>query len=264
MKNKLVFFTLIMLVLNTASGQDAGNSNDSQNMEKSSVTIENKDKEAVSKIANSIIWHGQSSVMVTDAEKIIYIDPFMVPPGSLKADVILITHPHSDHLSEKSLRIIYKNGCVIFAPEDCCAKLKGMGFNNCQAIEPGESVKHGKLNIEAVPAYNTDKNHHPKENKWVGYILTVDGVRIYHPGDTNRISEMKQLRCDIAFMPLGQTYTMSGVEEAVEAIIDVKASVAIPFHFGMYEGAVEDANLFKQLLESKEVKAIIKERTISL
>lgn len=260
MKNKLVFLILIMLAINTTSGQDAAISNDPQNIDKSLITMDNQDLEAITRIANDIIWYGQSAIKITYLDKNLYVDPFKVPSGSPKSDVILITHSHSDHLSEESLRIIYKDDCIIYAPDDCCVKLKEMGFSNCHSIKPGESIKYGNMSVEAVPAYNTEKTNHPKQNKWVGYIITMDGIRIYHPGDTNRVPEMKQLHCDIAFMPLGQTYTMSGVEEAVDAVCDVKASVAVPFHYGMYEGTEEDANLFKKLLESRQVKVIIKER----
>jgi L-ascorbate metabolism protein UlaG (beta-lactamase superfamily) len=103
-----------------------------------------------------------------------------------------------------------------------------------------------------VPAYNVVKtNYHPKGNKWVGYILTIDGVKIYHAGDTERIPEMQEFTCDIVMLPLGQTYTMNSVEEAAEATLDVQAKIAIPIHYGMYEGTVEDAKKFQELLKNK-------------
>jgi L-ascorbate metabolism protein UlaG (beta-lactamase superfamily) len=114
--------------------------------------------------------------------------------------------------------------------------------------------------IEAVPAYNIVKtNFHPKANNWVGYILTIDKIRIYHTGDTERIPEMKNMACDIILLPLGQTYTMNSVEEAAEATLDVKAKIAIPIHFGLYEGKAEDAQKFQALLKVK-VKVIIKQK----
>jgi L-ascorbate metabolism protein UlaG (beta-lactamase superfamily) len=117
----------------------------------------------------------------------------------------------------------------------------------------------GNIQIEAVPAYNIVKtNYHPKEKKYVGYIITVEGVRIYHAGDTERIPEMKEFTCDIVLLPLGQTYTMNTVEEAAEAALDVKAKFAIPIHYGMYEGKMEDAIKFAELLKDK-IQVVIQE-----
>ena len=113
--------------------------------------------------------------------------------------------------------------------------------------------------IKAVPAYNLTKtDKHPKEKKWVGYVLNFGHVTLYHAGDTERIPEMKNVNCDIILLPLGQTYTMNTINDAVKAVIDTNASVAIPIHFGMYEGKSEDAENFKKLLEEK-VEVIIPE-----
>jgi L-ascorbate metabolism protein UlaG (beta-lactamase superfamily) len=92
----------------------------------------------------------------------------------------------------------------------------------------------------------------------VGYIVEIDGVKVYHAGDTERIPEMKNIDCDIALLPLGQTYTMNSVEEAAEAALDTGAEVAIPIHYGMYEGTKEDAEKFKELLDGK-MKVVILE-----
>jgi L-ascorbate metabolism protein UlaG (beta-lactamase superfamily) len=101
-------------------------------------------------------------------------------------------------------------------------------------------------------------NYHPKENNWIGYIIDVDGVLVYHAGDTERIPEMRNMIVDIALLPLGQTYTMNSVEEAAEAAIDINPSIAVPIHYGMYEGSVEDALKFKELLAGK-VEVVILE-----
>lgn len=100
-------------------------------------------------------------------------------------------------------------------------------------------------------------NYHPKKNKWVGYILTIEDNNVYHAGDTERIPEMKDIVCDIALLPLGQTYTMNSVEDAAEAAIDVKAKIAIPFHYGLYKGTEEDSVKFRKLLKDK-VEVVIK------
>ena len=97
---------------------------------------------------------------------------------------------------------------------------------------------------------------HKRNDDFAGYILTVGQSRIYHAGDTERIPEMKNIDCDIALLPLGQTYTMNSVEEAAEAAMDTGAEIAIPIHYGMYEGTKEDALEFKELLDGK-IKVVI-------
>ena len=208
-------------------------------------------------IAQNIEWFGQSAIKIVANNKVIYIDPYNLPADD-KADIILITHAHGDHLSVADIKKINNPKTVIYAPADCCKKLNDGGFNNCKPIAPNSNIEIVGIQILAVAAYNTNKDYHPKTNNWVGYVLTINDVKIYHPGDTQRIPEMKEINCDIAFMPLGQTYTMTNVEEAVNAILDTKAKIAIPFHYGMYEGSNNDALMFKKLLEGK-VKVVLKE-----
>ena len=214
-------------------------------------------KEPLKSLIENIPWYGQSSIRIPFKDKFIYIDPFKLTEKE-PATVILITHPHFDHFSIEEIGKVTKHNTPIYAPKECNDQLRSKGYTNCVDVVPGQSFNIGDIHFETVPAYNTVKNNHPKEKQWVGYILTLDGIRIYHAGDTNRIPEMQSIRCDIAFMPLGQTYTMLNVQEAVDAITDLKAKVAIPFHYGMYEGAASDALLFKQLLTNKAI-TIIKE-----
>ena len=125
-------------------------------------------------------------------------------------------------------------------------------------LKPGAQKIVAGVKVEAVPAYNVVKtNFHPKSNNWVGFVITISNVKIYHAGDTERIPEMKDIECDIALLPLGQTYTMNSVKDAADAAIDVKARIAIPIHYGLYEGKEEDARKFKELLAGK-VDVIIK------
>ncbi|MBU1063196.1 MBL fold metallo-hydrolase, partial [bacterium] len=98
---------------------------------------------------------------------------------------------------------------------------------------------------------------HPKSKNYLGYVLTIDGVRVYHAGDTERIPEMQQFDCDIALLPLGQKYTMNSVYEAANSALDVKAKIAIPIHYDMFEGKLSDADAFQEILKGK-VKVIIK------
>jgi len=208
-------------------------------------------------MAKNIHWLGQAAVKINAAGKVIYIDPYQLK-NTDQADIVLITHGHNDHFSLADIKKIITGKSIIIATVDCYAKLQNLNVAEIKTISPGQSLTLDDINISAVPAYNIVKaNFHPKSNKWVGYVLTIEGVRIYHAGDTERIPEMKDISCDIAMLPLGQTYTMNSVKEAADAAIDVKAKIAIPIHYGLYEGTAEDAEEFKKLLKDK-VDVIIK------
>lgn len=208
-------------------------------------------------MVNNIHWLGQAAVKITAAGKIIYIDPYQITSRD-QADIILITHAHADHLSPADIKKIITKNSIIIATDDCMGKLEDLEVREIKAIKPGQTLTPDNINITAVPAYNIVKtNFHPKSKNWVGYIITIEGIKIYHAGDTERIPEMKDIECDIAMLPLGQTYTMNSVKEAADAALDVKARIAIPIHYGLYEGKESDAKEFKKLLEGK-VDVIIK------
>ena len=207
-------------------------------------------------VLSKIVWLGQAGIRIMD-KKIIYIDPFSLKGNHPKADIILITHDHQDHLDKKSIDLIAKENTIVVFPESIkvdikSALLKPVKVNSTNTIEG--------YKIVAVPAYNIKKTmFHPRNKGYVGYIIDIDGIKIYHTGDTERIPEMKNLNVDIILLPLGQTYTMNSVEEAVEVVKDVKAKVAIPIHFGLYEGKAIDATNFCKLLEKEKIKCNILE-----
>ena len=205
------------------------------------------------KMLEKVHWLGkQASVKIEAGDKLIYIDPYQIAEVTNDADIILITHDHQDHYSVGDIEKVMKAETVFVAPQKLAKQIDVKFKTKAIAVEPGMSTEVDGLPIEVVPAYNIVKTqYHPKEKKFVGYIVTIDGVRIYHAGDTERIPEMKDITCDIVMLPLGQTYTMNSVEEAAEAVLDVQAKIAIPIHFGMYEGTLKDAQKFTELLKGK-------------
>jgi L-ascorbate metabolism protein UlaG (beta-lactamase superfamily) len=178
--------------------------------------------------------------------KVMWIDPFQVANGDPKADVLLITHAHGDHLSDPDMQKVVKPGTVVAGPPDCIAKAP-VGDAKKIAMAPGDKKTIEGFDVEAVHAYNIDKPFHPKENNWVGFIVTVGGRRIYHAGDTDRIPEMKNMETDVAFLPIGGTYTMTAEEAAAAANEDLKPKLAVPFHYGAVVGTDADAQKFKEL-----------------
>jgi L-ascorbate metabolism protein UlaG (beta-lactamase superfamily) len=201
---------------------------------------------------NNIHWMGQSAFRVEDGSVQIYIDPFKIPTNLPKADVVFITHGHYDHYSPEDIDKIQKNETIIVVPKTVANQLKGRII----MVEPGKSYTVGKLKVTTVPAYNSNKKFHPKENHWVGYIITLtNGQRIYHAGDTDFIPEMKSIVTDIAMMPCGGTYTMT-VKEMVQAANSFNPKVLIPMHYGEGLGTANEGEEVKKLFNGKTVVMI--------
>ncbi len=202
---------------------------------------------------DDIHWLGHDTFRIV-GDKIIYTDPFKIRKKDT-ADIILITHEHYDHCSPEDIKMVQGEDTVIVATPDCAVKLSG----DIRTVEPGDKINVMGIDIEAVPSYNTNKQFHPKANKWVGYIITVRGRRIYIAGDTDYIPEMKDFRVDIALLPVSGTYVMTA-EEAVKAAMDIKPGVAIPMHYNSIVGTVDDAKRFARALKGKvEVKVLSQE-----
>ncbi len=193
-------------------------------------------------LSRIIQWYGQSSLRIEVGGKVIWLDPVKVPVSEA-ADLILITHDHGDHYSPADIKKLSGPSTIVLA---------GFDSPSLSRVRPGDENAFGDVAIEVVPAYNLVKTQfHPKSALYCGFVITGSGLRIYVSGDTERIPEMKAIDCDIAFLPLGQTYTMGSVAEAAQAAMDVKAKIAVPIHFGLYEGTEADAEEFARLLEGK-------------
>ena len=198
----------------------------------------------VREMVKKIYWLGHDGFRI-ETDKIIYIDPYQISGGP-PADIILISHEHFDHCSPEDVEKIQKQDTVIVTEKDSAKKLKG----DIRVVKPGNSVEIGDIKIEAVPAYNTDKDFHPKKNEWLGFILEVEGLKIYHAGDTDRIPEMKSFNVDIALLPVSGTYVMTA-DQAVEAALDINPKIAIPMHYGAIVGDRSDAERFRDALKGK-------------
>ena len=187
----------------------------------------------------NITWLGHASFLIENSLNI-FIDPWKIKTNK-KADIILITHNHYDHLSPEDINKIKTPKTKIFGPKNCQEKIPSINI-----LEPGKKFKEKTLEIKAVPAYNINKTYHPKEMKNVGFIIEIDRKRIYHAGDTDLIPEMQDLKnIDIALLPIGGTYTMNW-QEAVKAVSIIKPKLAIPMHYNDIIGSTEDAKKFKE------------------
>ena len=176
----------------------------------------------------------------------IYIDPFKIEKEQHDADIILITHYHYDHYSPEDIEKIITDKTIIVAPKTVKALSK---MKNVVFVEPNNTYEVEGIKIETIPSYNTNKQFHPKENEWVGYIIEINDIRYYVAGDTDITNENKQVKCDVAFVPVGGTYTMT-YQEAAELTNIIKPKIAIPTHYGSIVGEKDDGERFKNLLNS--------------
>jgi L-ascorbate metabolism protein UlaG (beta-lactamase superfamily) len=178
----------------------------------------------------SVKWLGHASFEIKADDKTIYIDPY---EGEYKdkADLILVSHSHDDHCDMSKIKKIRKEDALVIAPADCASKIGG----KVKSLKPGEKASVGDVTVEAVAAYNYKRFRspgnpfHPK-GLGVGYLVTIGNKKIYHAGDTDFISEMRNLKnIYLALLPSGGTYTMDN-PEAAEAALAIKPEFVIPMH----------------------------------
>lgn len=200
---------------------------------------------------------GHSTIKINYNEKIIYIDPYRIEKEYQDADIIFITHDHYDHFSEEDILKVKNERTKIIITKDLYYKTKDLGFNDNQIIqvEPNHEYKIENIKINTISSYNIDKEFHLKDKEWVGYIIKLDNVKYYIAGDTDITIENKQVKCDIAFLPVGGKFTMNSIEAANLANI-IKPKVVIPIHYGIIVGTKEDALEFQKNIDS-DIKCMI-------
>lgn len=195
-----------------------------------------------------ILYH---SCIKINGEKIIYIDPFKVEKNYNDADLIFITHDHYDHYSEEDIDKVINRNTIIIVPDGLLTKLfkKGIDKDRVVVVKPNNEYKIDEISFETIPAYNINKKFHPKENGWVGYIINLENTKYYIAGDTDITEENQKVNCDIAFVPVGGTYTMDYIE-AASLVNKIEPKIAIPIHYGSIVGTKQDAANFIKLLNS--------------
>jgi L-ascorbate metabolism protein UlaG (beta-lactamase superfamily) len=199
-----------------------------------------------------ITWLGHDGFLLQGKDTTICIDPFKVH-HAVPADCILITHEHFDHLSLEDIRKFLKEDTVVVCPKSCAPALQEM--RKLVVVAPGHAVEIHEVHIDAIAAYNTNKYRdpatktvfHPKADGKLGFVVKIDGVSVYHAGDTDMIPEMEDLRPDIALLPVSGTYVMTA-EEAAQAVSSIKPKLAIPMHYSAIVGTDADAHRFKELV----------------
>ena len=199
-----------------------------------------------------------SSIRFEDKENgIIYFDPYEIDKNYNDADYIFITHSHYDHFSPEDISKVKKDTTKIIVPnemnndEEIRITIEDLGFakDDIFYVVPDSYYLIDDLSFEVIAAYNASKNFHPKEKGWVGYIIHLNNVSYYIAGDTDITKENKKVKCDVAFVPIGGTYTMTA-KEAAKLVNEINPKIAVPIHYGLIVGKKEDANIFKENLNS--------------
>jgi L-ascorbate metabolism protein UlaG (beta-lactamase superfamily) len=206
-----------------------------------------------------ITWTGHAGFKILHGNKKTYIDPYKLSnkyENIFDADIVLITHNHFDHLSIEDLKNIINERTVIVSAQECLSQLKSLKVKDLIGIDPRNNEKIDDLVVEAVPAYNVNKDFHPKDDKKIGFIIKFGNDRIYHTGDSDIIPEMKDTNPTIVLIPVSGTYVMTA-EEASKAVNElINPKIAIPMHYGTIVGNKEDAIRFSELVTVCETKIL--------
>ena len=220
-----------------------------------------KDLPEVDKISTSagdveLCFVGHGSLMFKVNNYVIHIDPVrsMGEYDKLpKADLILVTHDHYDHLDKELISDLRKQNTILF-----CNQGSSAGLSWAQAMKEGDKKAVNDFTVEAVPAYNIvherakGQPFHP-EGVGLGYILSIGDKRFYVAGDTENIPEMKELKnIDIAFLPMNLPYTMSP-EMVADAARSFKPKILYPYHFGD-----TDTGILAELLKDTDIEIRIR------
>jgi L-ascorbate metabolism protein UlaG (beta-lactamase superfamily) len=206
-------------------------------------------------------WFKQSSYLWKGDGLVVYIDPWGVTTDE-PADVIFITHAHYDHFSQEDIERVRDDGTKIVAPADVARELSG----DVTPVGPGDTVEAAGVKAQVVPAYNLAEERlemHPKANRWVGYIFTLGSNTYYHAGDTDHAPELSDVRADVAFLPIGGTYTMDASEAAGLAKA-IGPRVAVPMHYGFAVGTQADAERFVAEADPVRVERLTPENPFEL
>ena len=203
----------------------------------------------------------QSSIRIRCGAGTVYADPFRMKISPHDADIVLITHDHYDHFSPEDLAKVINPATILVVPEKVADKAAAFSAQ-VKAIEtvlPGQQYQIAGLSLETVPSYNRIKPFHPKKNGWVGYLLDLDGQRVFIAGDTDKTKENSTVQCDIALVPVGGKFTMDA-KEAAELINTIRPAAAIPTHYGTIVGKKSDGERFASMVDPAiETKIILQD-----
>lgn len=191
-----------------------------------------------------------SSIRIQSGDTVLYVDPYKVSGRPQDADYVFITHDHFDHFSPEDIEKVSCDKTVLVVPEKMRDKVlqEADETRGIIPVKPDAPYDINGFSFETVPAYNRLKPFHPKTAGWVGYIFCLDGKRIYVAGDTDATPDARKVRCDVALVPVGGTYTMNA-SQAAELVNTIRPAAAIPTHYGSVAGSAADAESFRDKVD---------------
>nr|MBQ1578747.1 MBL fold metallo-hydrolase [Oscillospiraceae bacterium] len=191
-----------------------------------------------------------SSIRIQSGDTVLYVDPYKVSGRPQDADYVFITHDHFDHFSPEDIEKVSCDKTVLVVPEKMRDKVlqEADETRGIIPVKPDSPYDINGFSFETVPAYNRLKPFHPKTAGWVGYIFCLDGKRIYVAGDTDATPDARKVRCDVALVPVGGTYTMNA-SQAAELVNTIRPAAAIPTHYGSVAGSAADAESFRDKVD---------------
>ena len=191
----------------------------------------------------------QSSIKI-ELDKTIYFDPYKID-----ADIIFITHDHYDHMDIDSINKIKNDNTIVVAPKSMEETIGKISFKDYIYLNPFDEINIEGIDIKTIPAYNISKPFHPRENNWLGYIVTYNNIIYYVAGDTDKTPEAESVKSDIAFVPIGGHFTMDPIE-ASELIKVINPKIVIPTHYGSIVGNKDDGKKLKELLNIEVIEKL--------
>ena len=199
-----------------------------------------------------ITFIGHGTLMLNYAGKVIHVDPVSMYADYTtlpKADLILVTHEHGDHLDMNAIQAVSKPSTEIVNNTSAAAILVSGAV-----LKNGETKTILGIKVEAVPAYNLEKPFHPK-GAGNGYVLTLGDTRVYFAGDTENVPEIKALKnIDVAFLPMNQPFTMTP-DQVADAAKAIKPRILYPYHYG----ETDTGKLVELLKLEKEIEVRIRD-----
>ncbi len=227
-----------------------------ESKEKKTTDVVTTTKKKEKNEMDGITLNYHASIKIKKEGKVIYFDPFKIDNVSNDADYIFITHSHYDHYSEADIKKVMKDDTKFIITSDLQSKVINLGVSkeNVTVVYPNENYTIDEIKFDTIPSYNTNKTYHKKSYNWVGYNINVGGVKYYVVGDSDVTDEFKSVKCDVIFVPVGGTYTMTDIE-AVEAINEMKPKYAVPIHYGE-AGSKENAENFVKKI-NQNIKGVI-------
>lgn len=205
---------------------------------------------------NNIEVNTQSSIRL-GFDKVIYFDPYKIETDRHDADIIFITHNHYDHMDNESIEKVKNDITIVVAPKSMEDVISKIEFSDYIYLEPFDETNLDNINIKTILAYNNEKQFHPRINNWLGYIVTIDNTTYYIAGDTDITEEANNIKCDIAFIPIGGHFTMD-VKEATELVKRINPKIVIPIHYGSIIGEPTYGKVLKENLSNTNIKVIEK------